>query len=170
VERLDESVTAMVLEKELSSSVAQNVARIPKNLQHEFALNIRLSNIPKVEVEKLVRMYFAYNTSDSLRNTIIGNPSLASALIGVTVETEKISIKSDAMEKFEGVLRLLLKLITEIEAFFAKLGQDQILKYSDLIHTVKSSAAGLIALIGSVSPGKPEKITGERIGGTDDNG
>lgn len=163
-QRLSDSVTAMVMQNELGPSVAQNIARIPKNRQHEFAMNIRRQGIPKVQVEKLVSSYLSEDTSESFRDTIIGNPSLASGFIR-EIAARKVAAKPDAAAKFEGALRLLLRLIAELEVFFAKLEQNQISKHSALIGAVKSSAAGLIALIGSVSPGK---LTEERTGAGND--
>ena len=161
-ERLGESVTAMVLNRELSCSVAQNVARIPKSRQLEFAMNIRSENMAKSNVEKLVGAYATKNASDSFRETIISNPSLALELIGERA-AEKIPGKSDGTARFESTLRLLLKLITELEVYFAQAERDQILRYTGLIRNVKTSAEGLLGLIGSISPGKSEKQPEERI-------
>ncbi len=155
-ERLSESVSAMVLNKELSCSAAQNIARIPKSRQLEFALNIRSVNMSKSNVEKLVSAYTARNAPDSFRETIIRDPSLALDLIGERAAV-KIPDKPRGATGFESAMRLLLKLIAELETYFARTERDQILRYAGLIHNIKTSAEGLVALIGIISPGKLEK-------------
>ncbi len=53
-EHLNDNVAAMVLGKELCPSIAQNIAQLPKDKQHAFAMNVYSNNIPKSSVEKLV--------------------------------------------------------------------------------------------------------------------
>lgn len=145
-EQLNESVAEMVLSKKLCPASAQNIARIPMQLQHAFAMNVYSQSIPKTMVEKLVCAYGSKNTSDALKEEIINNPLLAADNIN-TISIKKVDRKTDDSFKFEGTLRLLLKLIAELEDFFAFLEKGEILKYTALMGAVDVSLSRFLSLI-----------------------
>jgi ParB/RepB/Spo0J family partition protein len=168
-EKLNENVTTMVLSKEICPATAQNIARIPKQHQHTFAMKIYSDNIPKSIVEKLVTAYNNKNTSDTLKEEIINNPLLAADKIN-TVGIKKTDTKVDDNIKFEGVLRLMLRLVSELEAFFASWEKERLLKYFNLICVLETSLSRFLNLIRheAVSPGKSneyfDRTGGEPIG------
>lgn len=163
VERLDAGVAAMLLNGEIGPSIAQDIGRIPADVQNEFATNVRLNGIPKNRVEKLVSMYLDDRTPDSLRETIVRDPSLACGFVGQNTR-EKIAVETDDAAKFEGMLRLLLKLAADIEPFFFNPGQAYMSRYSVLISAAVSSMEGLLSLAKTVSPGKPPCGKGKKEG------
>lgn len=165
-EQLNDSVAQMVLSKKLCPATAQNIARIPKQHQLAFAMKVYSDSIPKAVVEKLVTAYINKNTPDTLKDEIINNPLLAIHNINAS-GVKKASSKSDTDHKFDGSLRLLLKLIAELEAFLAVLDKEKILKYSTLIHTVEVSLMRFLKLIHhlAISPGKLKEVSSTSNGG-----
>jgi len=166
-EKLNDNVAGMVLSKKLCPATAQNIARIPKQYQHAFAMKIYSDGVPKSIVEKLVTAYNNKNASDTLKEEIINNPLLAVDKIN-TMGIKKIDSKADDGIKFEGALRLMLRLVSELEVFFARWGKERILKYFNLISVVEASLSRFLELIRheAVSPGKPNELT-DKDGGED---
>ena len=113
-------------------------------------------------------MYLDDRTPDSLRETIVRDPSLACGFVGQNTR-EKIAVETDDAAKFEGMLRLLLKLAADIEPFFFNPGQAYMSRYSVLISAAVSSMEGLLSLVKTVSPGKPVKGKGGADGKVDND-
>lgn len=157
VERLNDNVAAMVMDKVLCPSIAQNIARIPKDRQHAFAMNIYSNNIPKSVVEKLVSSYADKNIPDALKEEIINDPLCAAENIH-TIRVKTTEGKVDDAFKFQNALRLILNVIHELEGFFAVWEKEKLLKYVSLIHAVKNAITKFLALLNhwEVSLGKSE--------------
>ncbi len=154
-EHLNDNVAAMVMSKELCPSIAQNIARLPKDKQHTFAMNVYSNNISKSAVEKLVGAYSNKNTPDAFKEEIIHNPLMAMDKIS-PVGVRKINNESDKLLKFQNALRLMLKLTDELEAMFAVLEQDKLEKHVSLILAVEGTLAKFLSLVKQwrISPGK----------------
>lgn len=166
-ERLNDNVATMVLDKVLCPSVAQNIARIPKDRQHTFALKIYTNSIPKSVVERLVCAYGNKNTPDALKEEIVNDPLLAIDKININ-GVKNTGNKADEGHKFQGSLRLLLKVIGDLETFFAGWEKEKLLKYSSLLVLVEASLTRFLKLVHqwAVSPGK----SGGTIQGGDAHG
>jgi len=88
-----------------------------KEYQHTFAMNIYSNKIPKSVVEKLVCAYGNKNTADNLKEEIINDPLNAIGNINAT-GVKNVNIKTNDSLKFQASLKLMLKVIGELEAFF----------------------------------------------------
>jgi len=164
VERLNDNVAAMVTDKALCPSIAQNIARIPKDRQHTFAMNICANRIPKSMVERLVGAYTDKNTPDALKEEIINNPLCAMENIS-TASIKRNRGKVDDNVKFQNALKLILNVIHDIEVFFAVWEKEKIFKYASLIQAVEDSVKKFLTLLKhwEVSPGKPDSYEGSDI-------
>ena len=137
-ERLNERVAKMVLSKELCPSSAQDISRLPKEKQFEFASKVIFEGIPKSNVEKLVCAYGNKTTSDALKETIINSPNEAMCYIN-NAEFKKVSkaVLQDKhfenSKKLESSLRLMIKLIGELETNFATTDAVVLENYASLI-------------------------------------
>ena len=168
-ERLADNVLKMVLSKKLCPTAAQDISRLPKEKQQEFAMNVINGNIPKSVVERLVCAYGNKNTSTALKEEIIKSPDTALRLIN-KLEIKKNSkfeqVKPDYgdMYKFQAAFRLMLGAAEELEAHFAVLDSVTLHKHQTLIGTSIDSLERFLNLIKyvSISPGKPsERIPSE---------
>ena len=120
IERLDESVVKLLAAKKLCCHSAQEIARLPQNIQHQFAIKVVTDNIAKSAVERLVVSYNNKATTKSIKETISNNPKEALNLIDeLDVKTIKTPGRKNkertADEKMYSALRLLFKVISEVE-------------------------------------------------------
>ena len=69
-QQLNENVSEMVLAKQLCPASAQDISRIPKEVQHRFALEVYAKNIPKSTVERLVTAYNSKTTPEAVKQEI----------------------------------------------------------------------------------------------------
>ena len=156
-QQLNDDVAQMVLSKQLCPGSAQNISRLPAEVQHEFAMGVYGKSIPKSIVEHLVTAYNSKNTPEAIKQEIITNPILATENI-ITTKLVKCSKnnKKEALSKFDSSLRLLLRLVSDLEANISSLGKDELAKYSRLLGSVYISLERFIKLIGHycISPGK----------------
>lgn len=120
IERLDESVLNLVAAKKICCHTAQEIARLPQDVQHQFTIKVITDSIPKSAVEKLVVSYNNNKTAKSIKETITDNPKDALILIDklgmkmVKIPGEKNKERT-AEEKMYSALRLLFKVISEVE-------------------------------------------------------
>ena len=137
---------------------SQDIARLPQEVQHTFALQIYSKNIPKSTVECLVTAYNNKTTPAALKQEIIKNPALAIQTINpvkvvkcVDNDTEK-----DISTRWEAAIRLLLKLIAEVETYLAAMNTEDINKYHRLLAVICHSMGRFIKMVEQlISPGKP---------------
>lgn len=120
IERLDESVLKLLAAKKLCCHTAQEIARLPQDVQHRFAIKVITDNIPKSAVEKLVVSYNNNKTTKSIKETIADSPKDALNLIDelgmkVVKTTGDKNKERTAEEKMYSALRLLFKVISEVE-------------------------------------------------------
>jgi ParB family chromosome partitioning protein len=170
-EQLEETVAEMVLSKKLCSASAQDIARLPKEFQHKFALEVFSNELPKSSVEKLVVAFNNKATSKTIKEEIIANPSLALFSIN-QVQFEKCSnpkIEKTDDTKFDGTLRLLLKLIAELELNIAAKSTLELQKHSRILPVVQTSIIRFFKLLDhcSVSLRKLNE-TSNNLGGDKD--
>lgn len=157
-EMLNERVSEMVLSKQLCPASAQDISRLPKDVQHRFAMGVYEKNIPKSTVERLVTAYNSKTTPEAVKHEIIKNPSLALQAVN-PVKIEKYAEKEntkDISSKFDAAIRLLLKLVSEIEMYLTTMTDEDIKKYHRVFPLICSSMGRFIKLLEHlVSPGKP---------------
>ncbi len=163
-ERLNERVAKMVLSKELCPSSAQDISRLPKEKQFEFASKVIFEGIPKSNVEKLVCAYGNKTTSDALKETIINSPNEAMCYIN-NAEFKKVSKSAiqdkhfENSQRLEASLTLMVKLIGELETNFATTDAVVLGNYASLITVIVSKLDKFLKLVKNIaiSSGKSEK-------------
>jgi ParB/RepB/Spo0J family partition protein len=135
VDRLKESVVKLVAAKNLSAHTAQEIARLPKEVQHDFAAKVVLDSIPKSSVEKLVSAYNTPGISDSVKKSIVENPrATVSHLVGFTKkQLKKEPSEMETTQKLKSSLIFLLRIIGESEGLLADLEKEQFFKLLPLL-------------------------------------
>jgi len=155
-EQLNTNVAEMVLAKQLCPASAQEIARLPEEAQHTFAMEVYTKNIPKSTVERLVSAYANQATPEAVKQEIIRNPSLAAQALTPAAFEKCADAKQDP-SRFDGALRLVLKLVAEIEAHLAGMAEEEAKRYDRLLPVVCRAMGRLIRLTEHrVSPGKHE--------------
>jgi ParB family chromosome partitioning protein len=126
IERLNDSVLELVAAKKLCCHTAQEIARLPSNIQHQFGMKVVQDKIPKSGVEKLVVSYNNLETSKSIKQTIASDPKEALELMNeLKIDIRKTSKKNKegktAEDKMLSALRLLFKVINEVELILTEI-------------------------------------------------
>lgn len=155
---LNKNVSEMVLSKQLCPASAQNIARLPQEVQHRFATEVYAKNITKSTVERLVAAYNSKTTPEAVKQEIINNPALAASAVN-QVKFEKCAknhTPKDIPAKFNAAIRLVHRLVSEIETYLSSMTDEDIKKYHRVFSVVCSSMKRFIKLVEHlVSPGKP---------------
>ena len=77
VTRLNPAVRELVTQKQLCPHSAQEIARLPEELQHAFSVKAIREGLPKSAVEVLVAAFNAPNCPDAMKEQIVEKPRLA---------------------------------------------------------------------------------------------
>gem|GEM_PF-463039 len=171
-QHLKDCVAELVLSKKLCPRSAEEIAKIPEDKQQGFAMGVIVGGLPKSTVEKLVKTYNRKDTPEAFKEEILSNPASAIGRINGP-ETKIYNVKREASiddgEKLDSGLRLLNRLIAEVETCIARLGPEQIKKYSNILSVVYISLGRIYRLMsvyciapgdGTVSPGKVTNASG----------
>jgi len=74
VTRLHPAVCDLVTKRQLCSHSAQEIARLPQEVQHNFSVKVVQDGMPKSAVEALVSAFNAPNRPDEIKEQISKNP------------------------------------------------------------------------------------------------
>jgi len=77
--RLDNGVREMLARRLLDARSAQEIARLPEGVQHEFADRAVRDGLPKTSIEALVAGYNADGCPDAVKSQIVSDPRAALA-------------------------------------------------------------------------------------------
>ena len=154
-EGLSESVAEMVLAKQICPASAQEIARLPRGVQHHFALKVYTKTIPKSVVERLVTAYNGKTTPQAVKREILKNPDLAAERLTPPTSKQRTAARDDILTRFDALIRLLFRLVSEAESFLAAMSAEEIKKYERLLPLVCRGMDRFIKLAQAlVSPGK----------------
>ncbi|WP_028308342.1 ParB/RepB/Spo0J family partition protein [Desulfitibacter alkalitolerans] len=151
-EQLNANVSEMVFKKQICPASAADIARLPNEVQHKFATEIYKKDIPKSTVERLVSAYNSKTTPESLKQQIIKDPVTAAdnlhpVMIKKCADEDIAKDASINITKFNAAMRLLIKLISEIEMYLASTKADDIKNYQGVLKVVYDSTSRFSALI-----------------------
>ncbi len=149
VNKLCSNISEMVLSKQLCPASAQAIARLPKEVQHEFAMQVYSNNIPKSTVENLIIAYNSKKTPDTIKREIISDPSSV-LKFETLIKTRKYKADdqiNDPLSRFDRSLRLFLELICELEKNFGIMTKKDLEKYKKILPDVLGHATRFIRLL-----------------------
>lgn len=131
-ERLAASVVGLVRVGQLCPHTAQEIARMPTDVQQTFANKVITERLAKSVVERLVSTYNNSGTPHEVRKSILENPQatlswLAGAEKSRSSKTkEATEPKAVSLQRLRNALVMLLRLIGEAEGILAALAaQDR---------------------------------------------
>lgn len=128
-ERLTASVVELVRAGQLGPHIAQEIARLPEDIQQAFANKVISEHLPKSVVERLIGTYNNPKTPSEFRKSILENPR---ATLGLLDKTEKLRgpkpKETDphtlALQRLRNSLTLLFRLTGEAEGLLAGLAEE----------------------------------------------
>jgi ParB-like chromosome segregation protein Spo0J len=166
--RLHPSVRDLVSKKHLCPHSAQEIARMPEELQHNFAVKIVQGDMPKSVVETLVSSYNNPNSPESLKTQILEQPSHAIEKITKlksvkTARDKKVKANKVSCQSLQNNLVLLLRCVKDSEQQLPQVDVDSLAGQEPLLKNCKASMQRFCSVIENtlknikISPGKQER-------------
>jgi ParB family chromosome partitioning protein len=168
ITRLHPAVREMLTLRRICPHSAQEIARLPVEIQHAFATKVVQEGIPKSAVEVLVETYNKDGCPDSFKEQILECPrhALEKAASIRTVKTlrnreEKADLPSGQILRND--LVLLLRCIRDAEQQLGGLDHLELLHQRSLLVRSRDAVLRFASLLDVylesmiVSPGKPEQ-------------
>ena len=157
--RLTDAVKGMVKDGAICARTAEEIARLPEDIQVSFACNVVRDGLSKTSVEQLVSLYAREDSGSALRETIVASPQTvldARVVESVSRRKEKRSMG----ERIAGSAGFLIRLATELKGLLAKADPQSLhmvsIDLNNLLVILTDLQTILDGIIGGVFPGKPQ--------------
>ena len=157
--RLCENVKGMVRDGVICARTAEEIAKLPKDIQVAFASHVVRDSLNKTNVGQLVSLYTREETNSALQNAILDSPlDVLDACPASSYSRHKE--KRGLAERVAGNAGLLIRLAKEMKGLLAKadtqaltLARPHLVELGVACADLNTVISGLIA---KVSPGKPQ--------------
>jgi len=169
-DRLVTSVVELVQAGQICAHTAQEIARMPGDVQQTFAGKVITEHLPKSSVERLVTTYNNPQTPQEVKRAVLENPQ---STLGWLATTEKsrcskaqddLSPKLVVLQKLRNLLAMLFRLTGEAEGLLATLTLEERQTILPMLRQCTQALgrfAGFArANLDHVSPGKIEEVGG----------
>jgi ParB family chromosome partitioning protein len=168
IKRLHPAVRELVTLRRLCPHSAQEIARLPEEVQHAFSIKVVQEGLPKSAVEVLVETYNKEGCPDSFKEQMLEHPrhALEKAADIRKVKTIKNCKEKDVPPSGQALrndLVLLLRCISDARRQLGGLDRPALLQQKSLLAQSRDASARFTSLVNAhletmeVSPGKPEK-------------
>ena len=161
--RLSEDVKGMVRDGVISARTAEEIARLPLDVQTTFACKVARDGLNKDHAGKLVGMYTADGADAALREAILDSPLAAlDAVAGSRVQRRKE--KRGTAERISGAIGFLIRLASELKGLLATADAQAVNAVAQDLDILREAVADLRTVLDlcggvsrktAVSPGKP---------------
>lgn len=168
ITRLQPAVQELVTLKQLCPHSAQEIARLPGEIQHAFATQVVQEGLPKSAVEVLVETYNKQGCPDSFKEQMLEHPrhALEKAAEIRTVKTIRNGTDKDIPpggQTLRNDLVLLLRCISDAQRQLGGLEQTALLQQRSLLVRSRDASSRFASLLDAhletmdISPGKSGK-------------
>lgn len=165
-ERLATSVVDLVKDGQLCSHTAQEIARMPRDVQQTFANKVVTERLAKSVVERLVRTYNNPKTPQEVKKSVLENPLTTLSMMAEEEKPsgskpkEEMDNKSISLQRLRNALVYLFRLTGEAEALLATLSvQDKQTLTPLLLQCAQT--LGRFARLAKISCEKPDFSPGK---------
>jgi ParB-like chromosome segregation protein Spo0J len=156
--RLTDNVKGMVKDGVICSRTAEEIARLPEDIQVSFARKVVMDGLSKTNVGQLVSLYIREEPGSTLKDAILESPQ-AVLDAGVVKATGKRKEKRSIVERIVSCAGFLIRITTELKELLAK-SDTQSLMIRDDLKYLRATLADLLTVLDgiltNVSPGKPQ--------------
>lgn len=151
VQKLSKPVIDMVISKNLCSRTAEEISRLPEEVQLNFAQKVVSFNLPKSKVEQLVVMYNNPSVGENIKKIILDNPQNT-----INISTKKVKkIPNRIFEDYESrklaliktSISIIIRSIADIETNINQVLIEKIHKQSDLVVSCILSSERFIKML-----------------------
>ena len=167
-DRLATSVVELVQAGQICSHTAQEIARLPGDVQQTFAGKVVTEHLPKSAVERLITTYNNPRTPQEVKRAVLENPQATLGWLSTAEKSKRCKAKDDsspkslAIQKLRNLLAMLFRLTGEAEGLLAMLTLED---KQTLLPMLKQCTQALGQFTGfakaswdNVSPGKTEEV------------
>jgi ParB family chromosome partitioning protein len=161
---LHDGVKAMVTDGLICARTAEEIAKLPEDVQTKFAGSIARDELNKTEVTQLVKLYRGENASAQCREAIINAPLTVLPTLQSLSNSGRKSNRKDKRsdsERLAGTARYLIRLHEELKTLIATANSTVLMVASSHFKNLRESMAqldillaGIIVSADPVSPGK----------------
>jgi ParB family chromosome partitioning protein len=171
VTRLHPAVRDLVTQRQLCPHSAQEIARLPEEVQHAFSVKAVREGLPKSSVEVLVAAFNAPNCPDAIKEQIVENPRQTMLRLA-DIRTAKPIRTKPAVKSFAPAsgLKESLTVLRQYMADFAKhlynITTEDMNSEKKHLKELREDAAALLLMLDdrlkklSFSPGKTAREVG----------
>jgi len=157
--KLVDNVKGMVKDGVICARTAEEIARLPEDIQVSFAGKIVRDGLSKTDVGQLVSLYTREEPGSALRDAILETPQAvldAYAVEPVSRRKDKRSVG----ERIAGSAGFLIRMSTELKELLAKAEPQTLHMVSADLNNLRAILADLLTvldvILATVSPGKPQ--------------
>jgi len=161
-------VVDLVQAGQICSHTAQEIARLPGDVQQTFAGKVITEHLPKSTVERLVSTYNNPQTPQEVKRSVLENPQAILGWLGTTEKSRRCkaqdgsSPKLVALQKLRNLLAMLFRLTGEAEGLLVTLTLEERQTILPMLRQCNQSllrfAAFAKASVDHFSPGKTEEV------------
>ena len=166
-DRLATSVVELVQAGQICAHTAQEIARLPGDVQQTFAGKVVTEHLPKSAVERLVTTYNNPQTPQEVKKAVLENPQATLGWLATAEKSRRCNAKNEsnpkslAIQKLRNLLAMLSRLSGEAEDLLAMLTLED---RSPILPMLKQCTQALnrfteLAKVNwaNISPGKTEE-------------
>lgn len=165
-DRLATSVVELVQAGQICAHTAQEIARMPGDVQQTFAGKVVTEHLPKSAVERLVTTYNNPQTPQEVKRAVLENPQATLGWLATAEKSRRCKVKDEsnpkslAIQKLRNLLAMLSRLTGEAEGLLVMLtieDRQPILPMLRQCTQALGRFAGFAkASLDNISPGKTE--------------
>lgn len=166
VQKLSSPVIDMVINKHICSRTAEEIAKLPEEVQSNFAEKTISFNLPKSKVEQLVMMYNNPFVSQNIKNIILENPQNSVDIIPKKVEKSRANSHKNILEDddfrkialIKTSLSIIIRAIATVESNIFLISREKVQTQNTLISSYIASSERfgklLLSFINKSFPGE----------------
>lgn len=156
--KLSEEVKGMVKDGAICARTAEEIAKLPNEVQVAFACKVGRDGLNKANVGRLVNLYIQEDAGDALRKAILHTPL---SVLDADIATTRVSRrkgKRGIAERISGGAGFLIRLACELKGLLATADVQDLNMVREDLKSLRAAIADLCVVLdgldGAVSPGK----------------
>ena len=156
--KLTDNVKGMVKDGVICARTAEEIARLPEDIQVSFARKIVMDGLSKTNVGQLVSLYTREEAGSALRDAILESPQAVLDAYAVESSVSRRKEKRSMGERIAGNAGFLIRMATEFKDLLAKTDSQSVLMVSADLNNLRAILTDLRTVLDGilvgVSPGK----------------
>lgn len=156
--KLSEEVKGMVKDGTICARTAEEIAKLPREVQVPFACKVGRDGLNKTNVGRLVNLYTQEDAGDALREAILQNPLSVLDADVATTRVPRQKGKRGIAERISGGTGFLIQLACELKGVLAIADVQDLNMVREDLRSLRAAIADLCVVLdgldGTVSLGK----------------